>query len=213
MNTAILTSAESETSPVLVPLTVQQYHAMMETGILVEGDPIELIDGLLVRKDRRDSEGDIKTVGPRHAMTLTLLARAIEQTLSALDCHTRQQQPVTLTGVDEPEPDISVVRGGPSRYEDHHPGPTDISIVIEIADSSLEYDRNAKLQLYAATGIPQYWIVNLQEKMVEIFERPLTSDERYLNQSTCKLTQRLSFILDNQTFEIDLKQLFSSTNR
>lgn len=208
MNTSVLTSVGNKSGPVLVPLTIQQYHAMTAAGILMEGDPIELIDGLLVRKDRRDSEGTIMTVGPRHSTTITRLGAALDAALAAHGFHSRQQQPVTLTGVDEPEPDVAIVAGEPEQYRDHHPGPADVRVVVEIADSSLGYDRSTKLELYAASGVPEYWIGNLKDNVVEIYQRPLPSDRRYQSKSTCTFTNTLSFLLDGEVFEVDLSAVF-----
>jgi len=150
----------------LVPLTVDQYHRMLETGILTEGEPIELLDGLLVRKDRGDES---MTVKPLHASTLSRLL-AIVSSLSG--CHLRIRDPITVQPSHEPEPDAAIVRGRPQDYSDRHPGPDDVISVVEISQSSLEHDRSTKLRIYAAAGIAQYVIVNLVDSRVEVYEDP-----------------------------------------
>lgn len=208
MNTSLLTSVDNDAGPVLVPLTVQQYHAMIASGILQEGEPIELIDGLLVRKDRRDSGGSILTVGPRHTTIVTRLDQLFIELLSAVEFYPRIQQPITLNGLSEPEPDVAVVRGSVDSYTDHHPGPADIALVVEVADSSLKDDRDTKLRLYAAAGIPAYWIVNLRDNVVEVFERPLPGDKRYAVQNSCGPTGSLSFPAGDDRYAIDLAKVF-----
>ncbi len=150
----------------LVSLTVDQYHRMLETGILSEGEPIELLDGLLVRKDRG---GDSMTVKPLHASTLSRLLSIVSY-LSG--CHLRIQDPITVRPNHEPEPDAAIVRGRPQDYSSHHPEPDDVVSAIEISESSLEHDRTTKLRIYAAAGIAQYVIVNLVDRRVEVYEDP-----------------------------------------
>jgi Uma2 family endonuclease len=208
MNTAVLISVENKVGPVLLPLTVQQYHAMTEFGILKEGQPIELIDGLMVRKDRRDSEGNIMNVGPRHSTIVRRLDNAFDLLLSPVDFHARIQQPVTIGELSEPEPDVAIVRGSDDRYEENHPRPADVALVIEVAYSSLAADRLNKLNVYAAAGIPAYWIVNLRENVVEVFERRLPGDEQFTIQSICEAGDTLRFALDDEQLELELSNIF-----
>lgn len=81
------------------------------------------------------------------------------------------QQPITL-GSSEPVPDLCVVRAEAARYLDRHPGAEDVALVVQVADSTLLLDRNCKQTIYAAAGIPEYWIVNLAERSIEIFRQP-----------------------------------------
>src|SRR5207244_2269680 len=97
-----------------VPLTLEQYHKMIETGILISGDPIELLDGLLVPKDRSKAGEDPMSVGEEHAFDVDELG-ALNRLLPA-GCYIRIQQPVQLPPNSEPEPDGSIVRGAPSDY-------------------------------------------------------------------------------------------------
>src|SRR3954469_25925940 len=95
---------------VMLPLTVEQYHRMIDQGILAEGEPFELLDGFLVRKDRSPSGEDPMTVGLEHVWSVKKLAK-LDGKLGKLGCHMQTQQPVSLPPYDEPEPDGAVVLG------------------------------------------------------------------------------------------------------
>src|SRR5215472_13831201 len=99
-------------APPFMPINVEQYHQMIRLGILPEGAPIELIDGLLVWKDRRARGGAPVSHDPRHASTISRLQR-LGQRLEPFDCHLRIQLPVTLSDTSEPEPDAAIVKGPP----------------------------------------------------------------------------------------------------
>jgi hypothetical protein len=165
-------------APRLVSLTVDQYHVMLENGILGDGDPIELVEGLLVRKNRATAGEDEKTHGTRHALVVSRLLR-LQGALEPFACHLRVQLPVTLSEVNEPEPDLAIIKGSCESFADRHPGPEDILALVEVADSSLGYDRGAKLRVYAAAGVPVYVIANLPERMIERYEQPAPGQGRY----------------------------------
>lgn len=147
---------------------MDQYHRLLEVGILREGEPVELLDGLLVLKDRSARGEDPMTVGKRHATSVRLLLGVISA-VESRGCYLQVQQPITLPPRDEPEPDGAIVRGGPRDYLDHHPGPGDVGSVIEVSDNSLDEDRTLKLRVYASAGIPQYVIVNLVDNQLEVY--------------------------------------------
>ncbi|MCA9185807.1 MAG: Uma2 family endonuclease [Pirellulaceae bacterium] len=134
---------------------------MLRAGILVDGDAIELIEGYLVRKM-------IKS--PLHSAA-TALARRKFSNLVPLRWSVDSQEPIT-THDSEPEPDIVVIRGLREQYRDRHPGPGDVGLVVEIADSSLQRDRGWKKRAYASAGIPTYWIVNLVDRVIEVYSQP-----------------------------------------
>jgi len=165
-------------APGLVPLSVEQFHRMIETGILREGEPVELIEGMLVRKDRGPAGGDEMVHGPHHALVVAHLQRLAAR-IEALGCHVRSQLPVTLSDVDEPEPDLAIVKGAPGDFADRHPGPADVVAVIEVADSSVAFDRTTKQRLYSVAGIAAYWIVNIPEDRIEVLEDPRPEERRY----------------------------------
>jgi Uma2 family endonuclease len=180
--------------PSVVPLSVEQYHKMISNGILREGDSIELIDGILVRKDRADQGGDPMSHGPRHTFTLKRLLRLFRK-VEELGFHLHCQLPVTLDDIREPEPDLAVVRGGEEDYERRHPGPTDITVIIEVSESSLTLDRTTKQRLYACAAIPIYWIVNLVENQIEVYEDPLPGAGRYSRHTDYRPGQSITFAL------------------
>lgn len=151
----------------VVPLNVEQYHSMRETGILDEDEPVELIDGLLVYKDR----GGAVPVSPLHSFVTHRMAQLVPA-LEEQGCHLRLENPITLPPSHEPEPDGAVVRGRPEDYLKHHPGAADVLCTIEVADSSLASDRTIKQGIYAAAGIGQFIIVNLVEGRIEVYEEP-----------------------------------------
>ncbi len=158
----------------VVPLNVEQYHSMRETGILDEDEPVELIDGLLVYKDR----GGAVPVSPLHSFVthrMMKLAPALEEQ----GCHLRLENPITLPPSHEPEPDGVVVQGRPEDYLERHPGPGEVFCVIEVSDSSLRSDRTTKQSIYAAAGIVQLIIVNLVEGRIEVYEEPNVAERCY----------------------------------
>lgn len=151
-------------------LTVTQYEAMISKGILPEGVPVELINGLLVLKDRADAGGDPMTIGPHHQLVLNKLARLAPR-FAAHGCFLALQAPIRIPPSHEPEPDASIVAGTPEDYADRHPSAKDVHSVIEVSDSSLETDRTTKLRIYEAARIRQYIIINVAERQVEIYHR------------------------------------------
>lgn len=199
----------SGTAPPLVPITVDQLHQMIQAGILHDGDPIELIDGLLVRKDRSAQGENVMTHNPRHALLVSRLLRLLMGPCDAAGCHLRIQLPVTLNNINAPEPDIAVVRGTENNYADRHPGPADLPLVIEIADSSLRMDRSTKHRLYATAGVAQYWLINLPESQVEVHKEPDSATGKYADQTILKQGQTVSWNLSPaQRLDISVADLF-----
>lgn len=142
--------------------TVDEYERMAEAGILHEDERVELIEGEIVR---------MAAIGALHAVCVTdlqnwfvprLLGRAI----------VRVQNPVRLLPRSEPEPDILIVRPRADNYRKSHPGPADVQLLIEVAQSSLGYDRERKLPLYAAAGIPEVWIADLDGERMLVHREP-----------------------------------------
>jgi Uma2 family endonuclease len=142
-------------------LSVEQYHAMIEAGILHSGDHVELIHGWLVHKIRKT---------PAHSVVTHLLYDLFE-TLNLEGWHIATQDPVTLSD-SEPEPDGSLVRGEFTDYHSRHPGPEEVALVVEVADGTVTRDREIRKPLYASARIPVYWIVNLEEDQLEFFTDP-----------------------------------------
>jgi Uma2 family endonuclease len=122
-------------------LSLEQYHLMIEAGVLADGDPIELIDGLLVLKDRA-AEGDERmTHGARHASVLRRLT-GLQPRVAALGCHVQIQLPITLPPRSEPEPDAAIVKGGTDAYEDRHPGGLPVYVVVDLPCDLIEVYTN-----------------------------------------------------------------------
>ena len=165
---------EGPRSMAVVPLSVEQYHSMREAGILDEDAPVELIDGLLVYKDR----GGAMPVSPLHTFVTQRIAR-LAPALKERGCHVRIENPITLPPSHEPEPDGAVIQGRPEDYLERHPGPGDVLSVIEVSDSSLRNDRTIKQSIYAAAGIAQLIIVNLVEGRIEVYEDPNAAEKCY----------------------------------
>jgi Uma2 family endonuclease len=133
-----------------------EYDRLIETGFLGPGDKIELLGGQLCISEPQDS---------LHARAISLGLEAIQRTL-APGWHVRVQLPIALDDESEPEPDLAVVSGGPRDYEDH---PSRPALVVEVADSSLALDREHKGSLYARAHLPEYWIVNLVDRVLEVY--------------------------------------------
>jgi Uma2 family endonuclease len=152
---------------ILFPLTVNQYHRMVDEGILAGGEPVELLNGYLVRKDRSASGEDPMTVGHAYPWPIAQLAD-LNPKFRRHGCHVRVQLPITLAPSNEPEPDGVIVRGSIADYCGRHPSAADVLCVIEVADGSLRRDRSTKLGIYAQAGIPCYMVINLVEKVVEV---------------------------------------------
>lgn len=152
------------TRELIFRLSVDQYHELIRSGKLTDEDPVELLEGILVYKMPKNTP---------HSTSTKLGRREIEPRLP-VGWHYQTQDPITLND-SEPEPDGAVVRGRIEDYAKAHPGPADVAIVIEVADSSLERDRGMKLRSYARAGIPVYWIINLVDSQVEVYTDPVTA--------------------------------------
>jgi Uma2 family endonuclease len=142
-------------------LSVDEYHALIRAGTLTEDDPVELLDGELVTKMPKN---------PSHRIANRKTRKALED-LTPAGWYVEAQEPITLAE-SEPAPDVTVVPAQSADSTDHHPGPQDVALVVEVADSSLQRDRTLKKSLYAQANIPAYWIVNLSDKQLEVYTEP-----------------------------------------
>ena len=149
------------------PLTVAQYHRMGEVGILDEDDRVELIEGELVA---------MVPIGSNHAGTVNTLTRRLVMAVGDRGV-VGVQNPVQLDDLSEPQPDFSILKPRADDYRQATPRPDDVLLIIEVADSSLAYDRAVKRSLYARHGIPEFWIVNISGGEVEVCRAP--SGEQY----------------------------------
>ncbi|HUY31340.1 MAG TPA: Uma2 family endonuclease [Pirellulales bacterium] len=178
MSSSILDEVVAGRAPVPMTFSVAQFHHMLATGVLRDGQPVELIEGVVMPKNRAAMGENVMGHGKRHAVVVTRIQRLLERGIAA-DAHIRVQLPVTLSDRSEPEPDIAVVRGIDVDYLKSHPRPRDVLLAVEVADSSLDYDRETKGRLYAAAGIGLYWVANLVHDQVEVFELPHRRRRRY----------------------------------
>jgi Uma2 family endonuclease len=142
-------------------LSVEQYHEMLRAGILTEDDQIELLEGLLVTK---------MTKNPPHSLATQLLRDTFSQLVQG-NYFVSDQEPLT-TADSEPEPDVMIVRGKRRDYSDRHPSANDVVLLVEVADATLQRDRSVKLAIYAQAAIPNYWILNLPERQLEVYHQP-----------------------------------------
>jgi len=142
--------------------TVDEYHRMGEAGILNEDDRVELIRGDIVQ---------MSPIGIQHA---ACVARLSEILLGRLRGRATlwPQNPLMILPDSEPQPDIILLRHRADFYAAGLPGPDDVALLVEIADTSLRYDRRVKGLLYAEAGIREYWIVDLAGDAVEVFREP-----------------------------------------
>ena len=134
------------------------------------------------------------TVGHAHKLVVNRLLNIVPR-LDSFGCHLSIQNPITLPPRHEPEPDGAIVRGVPEDYGDRHPGPADVLCVIEVAETSLLYDRTTKQRIYAGAEIPQYVLVNIPGRQIEIYGDPLTVEGRYSSQVVVQSPQSLRLAL------------------
>jgi Uma2 family endonuclease len=142
--------------------TVAEYNRMDETGILTEDDRVELIEGEII---------EMSPLGRRHAACVGRLTNLFSRLL-AESAIVWIQNPIVLDDYSEPQPDVALLRRRDDFYEQSLPTPDDVLLVIEVADTTLEYDRQIKVPLYARSGIAEVWIVNLMDERVEIYTQP-----------------------------------------
>ena len=144
--------------------TVEEYARMGDAGIFREDDRVELIHG---------DVHEMTPIGPTHAAIVDDLNELLVTRLAG-KARVRIQNPIRLGLHDEPRPDLVVAQLRAGRYADRHPEGSEVLLVIEVADSSLRYDREAKLPLYAAAGIPESWLVDVAAQSVTVCTRPTT---------------------------------------
>ena len=142
--------------------TVQNYHQMSEMGILAPDERTELINGQIIL---------MASKGTAHVTSLQLLANALRDQLGNTAL-VRTQDPIQLDEWSEPEPDLVIARGTVLDYTDRHPGPRDLELVVEVADSTLKQDCEIKDKLYAQAGISDYWVLDVKNRQLHIFRNP-----------------------------------------
>jgi Uma2 family endonuclease len=170
-------------------LTVADYHKMIDAGIVKEGEPVELLEGYLVNKMSRN---------PPHESSLRRLMNFLPLLLP-VGWFSQYQCAIALSE-SEPEPDGAVLRGVLTDYDGRLPGPGEIGIVIEVAHSSLLIDRNEKGRIYAIAGVPVYWVINVVDRIIEVYTEPnrSASPPAYRTRTDYKPGEQLPIILDGK---------------
>jgi Uma2 family endonuclease len=174
-------------------ISVEEYHRMVEAGVFQDDRRIELINGQL-----------IETVAPIHPphtySTRQLVAAFFARFASRAAVYI--QMPVTLPPNSEPEPDVALARQDAKNYVDRHPGPGDLYVVIEVADSTLLMDRRLKVPLYARAGVKELWLVNIPDDRIEVYRDPV--GRRYQQIATAQRGDTIEMLaFPGETFAVD----------
>lgn len=148
--------------------TVAEYHRMGEVGLLNEDSRIELIQGELI---------EMAPIGSPHGGKVKRLIHLFSKAATS-DAIIAAQDPIVLDGHSEPEPDITILRWRTDYYEQTHPHAEDILLIIEVSDSTLRYDREIKIPLYASHSIPEVWLLDIQQQQLEIYRDPADGEYR-----------------------------------
>jgi hypothetical protein len=172
--------------------TVREYHKLLDSGALHPELRTELVEGWVVEKMTRHA---------RHDSTLQFAADALQRRVGT-NWRLRLQSALTMDD-GEPEPDLAVCPGPLGRYVHAHPRPAEVGLLIEISDSTLAYDRGPKLRDYARNGVARYWILNVTERQVEVFENPTgpTDSPTYRTQQIYKSGNLVPLMLREQPME------------
>jgi Uma2 family endonuclease len=148
-------------------VTRERYWKLVEDGVIGPDDRVELLDGVIVAMSPRN---------PPHALVIGALTKWLGTVVGA-EAFVRVQLPLDLSELSTPEPDLAVVAGSPRDFAVSHP--TTALLVVEVADSSVIQDRLTKMPIYAAAGIPEYWLVDLRDRCIELYRTPITGERRY----------------------------------
>ena len=181
--------------------SVDEYQHLIAVGILAADERLELMDGLILT---------MSPINPKHADCVDRLTFALIRRLGD-EVRVRIQSPITLeVRAAQPQPDVTLALARPQGYADRHPGAGEVLLVIEVSDSTLEDDRDEKLQLYAVAGLPEYWILNLVDMLLEVYQEPylaVNGEATYQRKQTFARNQTVApLLLPN--CQIDLAQVF-----
>ena len=163
-------------------ITRARYDQMIDAGILGTDDNVELLDGLLVAREPQ---------GARHAAIVVVIRGVVERAFGR-GFHVREEKPVALDELSEPEPDIVVVRGRPRDYLVDHPSRP--VLLVEVAETSLALDRRRKGALYARAGIADYWVVNLKAAVLEVYREPVRAADDEWKYDSVRLLRRNALV-------------------
>jgi Uma2 family endonuclease len=176
-------------------LTVSDYYRMAEVGILAPDARVELIDGEIF---------DMAPPGSQHAAAVLRLTEILVRSV-ADDAMVLVQNPVRLSELSEPQPDLALLKRREDFYSGNHPGPADTLLVIEVADSSLRFDRDTKAALYATHGIPEMWLVDLRGRRLVRHRLPEQGSYSEIDEPELGSPIRISAL---SGISVDLRLLF-----
>jgi len=183
----------ADSPPQLYRFTVDEFYRMDEAGLFSERPRVELIEGLVTM---------MSPIGPPHSVCVELLNRVFIKLLPAGFDYRTQHGLVIAENESVPQPDGCVVRGTTRDYSSRHPAPADVALIVEVADSSLKYDRTTKHSLYATASIAEYWIVDLNERRLEVFRNPAAAvgeqPARYESAATYAADDTIEVVLDGR---------------
>ncbi|MEE9398329.1 MAG: Uma2 family endonuclease [Methylococcales bacterium] len=165
------------------PISIMDYQKMAETGILSSDVRVELIEGEII---------DMAPIGSTHASYVNRLNREIVRAVNNTAL-VSVQNPIILGHLSEPEPDFALLKPKANDYVDSLPNAADILLLIEIADTTIKYDRQIKAPLYARFSIPEYWLISTQERNISVFQKPIEGE--YTTVKTQPLPTNISPLL------------------
>ena len=176
-------------------ITVAEYNRMIEAGIYTENNHIELLNGEII---------ELMPKGPKHTAANSRIVRFFIRLFDE-KIIVRGQDPIWLDGISEPEPDIVLAKWSETDYSESHPTPADILLVMEISDTTLIYNREAKARAYSRNGIRQYLLLNLKNETIEDFREP--SEDGYQFKRTLRKGDSFNLVAFPE-IEINLDDLF-----
>lgn len=152
-------------------INTEEYYKMAEVGMLKPDEKVELINGEIYT---------MAPVGSKHAAVVDFLIFKMIRSFSDT-CIVRSQNPVSIDQWSEPEPDIAILKYRKDNYVEAHPNVADVLLIVEVSDTSYEFDCTVKKDIYATAGIPVYWVIDLNESCIEVYENPV--QHRYRKKS------------------------------
>jgi Uma2 family endonuclease len=162
--------------------TVDEFHRMVEAGILQEDDRLELLDGEII---------EMPPIGSLHSSVVDSLNRLLVLALQDLPATVRVQNPVQLSADTELYPDLALVKAREDFYRGSIPRAADVLLIVEVSDTTLDYDRNTKAARYARAGLPELWIVDVVSSTLEVHREP-DNNGTYSHVSYCRRGESVS---------------------
>ncbi|MDP9315259.1 MAG: Uma2 family endonuclease [Chloroflexota bacterium] len=175
--------------------TVTEYQRMADTGILHEDDRVELIDGEIF---------EMSPLGSRHVACVNRLVANVSSQVGQTVI-VSVQNPIQLTDYSQPQPDLALLRRQPDFYAEALPTALDVFLLIEVADTSLAYDRDVKVPRYAETNIPEVWLVNVEDETVLVYTQPNVTGYRMVQQFQAGQVIRATTIVN---LEVEVDDIF-----